>query len=688
MTEKLVSVSKAGTVASVRMQNPPVNVLSQQLRVQLRDALGEVARDPAIKVVVIDGGGRTFSAGMDMNEFAGEPLLPTLQDVITAIERLPAVSVAAIRGSVFGGGLELAMACNSRVVGEAARLILPEASLGIIPGAGGTQRAPRLMGVDPALSFIVSGKPLDAETAVAAGLADRVLPDSDFDIRVAEYARSLADSGERPPLARERAAEAPSPTYFDEASARAQSDAERAAIGAIRAAVELPFDEGIAREAAIAADIVSSPVAVARRHAFFAERAASQVPGLGPAIPSADLGRVGVIGGGQMGSGIATALLAAGSNVTLIEAGDAARNALPDRIRGHWANQVKRGKLTTQEVEDRIARLTIAADLNALADHQLVIEAVWESMPLKKEIFGELDRILPPDAVLATNTSTLDINEIASATNRPESVIGLHFFSPAYVMRLLEVVRGTATSDRCLATSLALAKHLRKIPVVVGVCDGFVGNRLFAARDNQANRMLLEGASPEQIDGALQRFGFAMGTFTIYDMVGAIELGWRIRQESGEREIVGDALYAAGRLGQRVGAGYYRYEPGNRTPLADPAFDAILAELRRAEGITPRDISEEEIIERMILPMINESAKILAEGIATRASDIDVVWNTGYGWPIDKGGPAFYGDVLGLAHVTSRLEALQQAHGDYFKPAPALTQLATAGRTLASAGRG
>ena len=689
MTDNPVSFDKRGPVGWICINNPPVNVLDQATRAAILAVLGKLSVDSAIRAVVLTASGRTFSAGMDMTEFGHAPRLPTLQDVITALERINAISVAAIRGSIFGGGLELAMTCHWRVAGSAAKLVLPEASLGIIPGAGGTQRAPRLMGVEAALRFITSAKPLDAAAALETGLVDAVFDDdSGFETAVAEYVAALLLSGKHPPLPRDRIATPPSSQFFATARSAAKSDAEHAAINAIEAAAELPFDEGIARERDIALQVVNSPAAVARRHAFFAERMASQIPGLDPAALPARLSHVGVVGAGQMGSGIATALLSAGSSVTLVETLDTARGAAGTRIRSNWANQVKRGQLSAEQVEERMARLTIAPALDALIHHELVIEAVWESLALKKEIFAKLDTILPQQAVLATNTSTLDVDQIAEATVRPESVIGLHFFNPAHVMRLLEVVRGAATSPRCLATALALAKHLRKVPVVVGICDGFVGNRLFIARDHQANQMLIEGATPAQIDGALERFGFPMGTFTLYDMAGAIELGWRLRQQSGKKEPVGDALYAAGRLGQRSGRGYYRYEAGHRSPIPDPEVDVLLANLREAAGIARREIREEEIIDRMILPMINESARIIDEGVVTRASDIDVVWNTGYGWPIDKGGPAFYGDVLGLDYVMRRLEALRKDHGEYFAPSPALIRLVEQGRSLAGAARG
>ena len=428
---------------------------------------------------------------------------------------------------------------------------------------------------------------------------------------------------------------------------------------------------------------MTDDIAAARAYAAQAELKAWEIDGIDPAAQAADLAHVCVIGGGQMGSGIATALLEAGIEVSLVETSADNRDKVAGRIRANWSNRVKRGQLSEAEVEARMSRFTAIGDLVDAPPAQLYIEAVWENLELKKAIFARLAELAPADAVLATNTSTFDINIIASATDRPADVVGLHFFSPAHVMRLLEVVRATETSDRCITTALALARALGKVPVVVGVCFGFVGNRIFAARDRQANQLLLEGASPREIDEALENFGFAMGTFALFDMTGGIELNWRLRQQTGESDPIGDALYHAGRLGQRAGKGYYRYEPGERKPVPDPEVDAIIASVRKDQGITPREISEPEIVDRMILPMINEAAKILEEGIAQRASDIDVVWNTGYGWPLDRGGPAYYGDRLGLPTVLSRLQALQKDHGDHFAPASLLATLASEGRGLA-----
>ena len=432
--------------------------------------------------------------------------------------------------------------------------------------------------------------------------------------------------------------------------------------------------------------IESSP-SLAHDYAAAAERRVYDIDDVDMTAAPADLGHICVVGGGQMGSGIATALLENGVRVTLMETSDDRIEGAAARIRANWSNRVKRGELTESDIDERMGRFAGVTDLERAAPAQLFIEAAWESMALKKEIFGRLCQVAPPGAVLATNTSSLDINAITETTDRPQDVIGLHFFSPAHVMRLLEVVRGERTSDRCIVTALALARLLKKVPVVVGVCFGFVGNRIFAARDQQTSRMLLEGASPQQIDDAMQHFGFPMGPFALQDMAGGIELTWRLRQQTGDVDEIGDALYEAGRLGQRTGRGYYRYEPGNRSPLPDPEVDAIIAGLRQKYGIVPRSVESEEIIDRMILPMINEAAKILDEGIAQRASDIDVVWNTGYGFPLDKGGITYHADTIGLPMILKRLRRLQAEHGDHFAPAPMIERMVAEGQPLSESKR-
>ena len=383
-----------------------------------------------------------------------------------------------------------------------------------------------------------------------------------------------------------------------------------------------------------------------------------------------------------MGTGIVTAFLQSGLKVTLVEPEERELEKAPARIRDNWSRVVKRGQLTSADVEERMERFVGVADLSAVDPVPLYVEAAWESMAVKKAIFEELSERAPAGAVLATNTSTLNIDEIAASTDRPEDVLGLHFFNPAFIMKLLEVVRGEETSTRCLAIAMEIARKLRKTPVVVGVCKGFVGNRMFSARDSQAKQMLMEGAKPQQIDSALTNFGFPMGTFTLYDMVGGIELAWRVRQETGDVDEIGDALYEAGRLGMRVGMGYYQYEPGSRRPLPDPEVDLIISQVLNSHGVAPREISEQEIVDRMILPMINEAAKILEEGIAERASDIDVVWTTGYGWPVEKGGPAYFADQLGLDTVVRRLRELQAVYGDNFAPSRLLVSLAKEGKRL------
>lgn len=701
-----VSIVVDREICWITINNPPVNALSKDVRERLMECLKEVKARHDCRCVILTGEGRTLSAGADIAEFdtvAHSPVnlksdktvqqdtAPSLNQVFTAIEELPVPSIAAIHGATLGGGLELALACHYRVAADTAKVGFPELSLGIIPGAGGTQRAPRLMGIERALDLILSSRPITADSALAQGLVDDVVPEREFRTRVEAFARRVMA---QKPISRVRdriehiAGWDHRQEWFAQARAKSKTDEDKAAIDALEAAATLPFDQGLRREREIVLKLIASPAAVARRHAFFAERKTTKIPGLNPNIPPAELSHVAIIGGGQMGSGIATALLEHGCKVTIVEQSQDAFDVALSRIRENWSSRLRRGALTDTEVSQRLARLHGSTELEAVKPVELIIEAVWENMALKQAIFKRLSDVANPSAVLATNTSGLDVNEIAAVTARPSEVVGLHFFSPAHVMRLLEVVRARQTSDRCLATALALARLLKKVPVVVGVCAGFVGNRLFAARDQQATPMLLEGASPTDIDAALEAFGFPMGVFKLYDMAGAIELGWRQRQDRiGPEDEIGDALYHAGRLGQRAGKGYYRYEKGSRTPHPDPEVESIIESARSRRGIIRRQIPQDEIIERMILPMVNECAKILDEGIAIRASDIDVVWNTGYGWPLSKGGPAYYGDALGLPHVLERLRKLQARHGSHFAPSPPLEKLVTEGHTLASLSR-
>jgi 3-hydroxyacyl-CoA dehydrogenase len=685
-TRDSVVLERRGAVAVITADNPPINALSHHIRAGLLRTIREAADDDSVSVIVLACAGRTFFAGADISEF-GAPLEPPLLDQInTALEDAGKPSVAAIHGTALGGGLELALSCHYRVCIRSARLGLPEVTLGIIPGAGGTQRLPRLVGVEKAIQLITTGLQVGAAEAQSLGLADAVV-EGDLLAEAIEFAEAAA-SREPPPPVRLRDEKLASARGNSGLFAAAREAAAKAAPGqvapaavvdAIEAAVTRPFDEGLARERELVLELLGSPQARALQYFFFAERAAAKVPGLAPDTPTVEIGSAAVIGAGTMGSGIATALANAGIGVVLVEQGQEQLDRGVAAIRSNWERQVKRGRMTEEEAERRAGLIRPTLDFADVSDVDLVIEAVFEQMALKKETFAKLDGVVRPGAVLGTNTSTLDVNEIASVTGRPQDVIGLHFFSPAHVMKLLEVVRGDVTSDAVIATAMALGRRLRKVPVLVGVCDGFVGNRMLLVREREATRLLLEGASPRQVDRVLKEFGFPMGSYEMADMAGAIDILYRRRQETGEREPISDRLFERGRYGVKSGAGYYRYEPGSREALDDPVVDEVILEAAATEGVERREIADEEVLERLLYPMINEGMKILDEGVASRASDVDVIWVYGYGWPAYRGGPLHYADEVGLGVIRNRLRELAADHGPAFEPAPLLERLADEG---------
>ena len=688
-----VSTKRLGGVAVVTITNPPVNALSHPVRVGLLEAVQEAADDDSVDAIVIACAGRTFSAGADINEF-GAPLQTPLVDEISALlERCGKVSVAAIHGTALGGGLELALSCHHRVSLDSARMGLPEVTLGIIPGAGGTQRLPRLIGLEKAVELITTGDQIGARDAAEVGLVD-ALVEGDVAEAAARFAEEAASSSSPAVPVRDRArplAETTDDAFFETARERVRSsypgqEARIVAVDALEAAATLPFEEGLARERELVLELLESPQAKALQYVFFAERAAAKVPDIAADTPVRDIRTAAVIGAGTMGGGIATALANAGIPVVLVEQGREQLDRGVATITRNWTRQVERGRMTDDEAAQRLALVSPTLDVDAVAEVDIVIEAVFEQMAVKKEMFATLERHVRPGGILGTNTSTLDIDEIASVTERPEDVIGLHFFSPAHVMRLLEVVRGARTSDDVVVTSMALGRRIRKVPVLVGVCDGFVGNRMIKVRETQASRLLLEGASPRQVDDILRAFGFPMGSFEMQDMAGGIDVLYRLRQETGEREPVADRLFALGRWGIKTdGKGYYSYEDG-RTPIEDPVVLDVIEEAAEAEGVARRSISDEELRERLLYPLINEGAKILDEGIASRATDIDVIYVYGYGWPATKGGPMYHADQVGLAVIRDRLRALERDHGPAFTPSPLLERLADeGGRFTASA---
>jgi 3-hydroxyacyl-CoA dehydrogenase len=681
-------------IALIVVDNPPVNALKHDVRAGLSDGLAE-ARNRGAKAVVIACAGRTFLAGADITEFGKPSLPPSLLDVIDTLEAMPIPTVAALHGTPLGGGFELALACHFRVAAPSTRVGLPEIKLGLIPGAGGTQRLPRLIGPDKALKMILAGEPIPAKEALADGIIDEIV-DGDLVAGAIAFAKRVVAEKRPLQLVRNRddklaAAKADPKAFLDAAGAQIKRSrgqrAPAAAVQAVHDSFTQPFDEGMRRELATFRDLLKGDQSRAQRHVFFAEREAAKVPDLPSSAAPREVGRAVVIGAGTMGGGIAMCFANVGIPVTVVEtATDALENGL-GRVAANYKMTVSRGSLSAAEMDKRIGLISGSVDLGAVAEADVVVEAAFEDMAIKKKIFADFDRLARPDTVLATNTSTLDVNEIAAATKRPHDVLGMHFFSPANVMRLLEIVRAEKTAGPVLATAIALGRKLRKVPVVVGVCDGFVGNRMLARRSQEAERLLLEGASPREIDDAVMAFGFPMGPCAMADLVG-LDVGWRVRQARGTKAFAADALYETGRLGQKNGHGFYRYEPGARAPLDDPEALRLIAEAATKAGIARRNgpIPADEITERMIFPLINEGARILEEGIAKRPGDIDVIWVYGYGWPAWRGGPMFHADLVGLGTVCERLEYYAR-HGNTpsLSPAPLLRRLAAEGGSFAAA---
>jgi 3-hydroxyacyl-CoA dehydrogenase len=682
-----------GRVALIVMDNPPVNALGHRLREGLMHALNQAGDDGQVQAVVLTGTERAFSAGADISEFGTTRKPPMLPDIIAALDAMPKPVVAALGGLAFGGGFELALGCHWRVAVPKASVGLPEIKLGILPGAGGTQRTPRLAGVERALKMMISGDPVPAAQAKEAGLIDEVFEPVDFLAQAVAFAQRVVD--EKRPLRRVRdmeeklAAARANPELIAQAAepllrrARGRR-APQAVVEAARAAVTLPFDEGIRTEQRLFAELVSSDESWAPPPAFFAARAAQKVPDMPAKVKPRAIERAVVIGAGTMGGGIAMCFANVGIPVSVVEAEQAALDRGLERVLGNYKTAISRGSMAASELDRRMALIRGSTDFAAAAEGDIVIEAVFEEMDLKKRVFADLDRVAKPGALLATNTSTLDVNEIARATRRPEDVLGMHFFSPANVMRLLEIVRGEKTSHEALATAIAVGKRIGKVVAVVGVCDGFVGNRMLHRRSAQAERLLLEGALPQEVDAVVTGFGFPMGPFAMGDLAG-LDVGWRIRKARGTKAPVADALCEAGRFGQKTGAGYYRYEAGSRTPIPDPEVERIVVAASGQAGVARRKISREEILERMIYPMINEGARILEEGIAARPGDIDIIWIYGYGWPVWRGGPMFYADQMGLPQIRDRLTHYAEALGDStLAPAPLLARLADAGQGFAA----
>jgi 3-hydroxyacyl-CoA dehydrogenase len=686
-----VTVENHGGVAVLTVSNPPVNALSAAVRSSLRDAMREILAEEAYRAIIVACSGRTFVSGADIREF-DHPMEGVGLDEINALFEMSSKPViAAIHGVALGGGLEIAMGCHFRIATKDAKFGQPEVKLGLIPGGGGTQRLPRAIGLVRAVELIVSGEQIDAPEALRLGLVHELFEGDPLAAGVAFAQKVLREGRPLRPLREDDTKLAPvraDRSVFTEAVAKAVKrnrglEAPLACAEAIGWCLDVPFDEAVKREWELFSKLKDSEQSKALRHVFFAERNSNKVAGVSLETRPRKVNSVAVIGGGTMGTGIAMSFANAGMPVKLVEVAQDALERGLGTIRGNYESTAARGGLAVDEVTKRVALISGTVGLENVGDADLIVEAVFETMQIKKSVFSELDKFAKRGAILATNTSFLDVNSIASMTNRPQDVVGMHFFSPAHVMKLCEIVRGEKTAVDVLATAAGLAKRIGKVPVVVGVCHGFVGNRMLIVRILQARKMLLEGALPQQVDAVATKFGM-MGPFAMSDLAG-LDIGWRSRQDSGEKSPVEDALCEAGRFGQKTGAGYYRYERGSRSPLPDPDVDALIVETSRRLNVPRRQIGDEEIHHRLIYPMINEGARILDEGIAERPGDIDLVWLHGYGWPAQTGGPMFLADQIGLANVAERLAYMAALDRDKsLHPSPLLERLAMAGETFAS----
>ncbi|PWR18022.1 3-hydroxyacyl-CoA dehydrogenase NAD-binding domain-containing protein [Zavarzinia compransoris] len=686
---ELVHYARQGDVGVITIDSPPVNALGQAVRAGLAARLAEALADEGAKTIVLTGAGKAFSAGADIREFGKPPAGPSLPEVIDAFELSPKPVIAAIGGVALGGGLELALGCHYRVASPFASLGLPEVKLGLIPGAGGCIRLPRLTGIRAAADIMIAGEPLDAARAEAAGIVDRV---AEGDVVAAAVRLAGEGVGHRRtrdlPLAGD--AELLAAVTRDVAKRTRGLFSPLRIVEAIEAATRLPFEEALRHERELFLSCLASPQRKGLIHAFFAPREAAKVPGIGPEVKPRRIETVGIIGAGTMGGGIAMSFANAGIPVTLLETRAEALEKGLATIRANYEATAAKGRITAAEVEARTGLIRGSLDYQDLAGADLVIEAVFESMAVKHEVFRTLDAVCKAGAVLATNTSTLDIDRIAEVTGRPQDVVGMHFFSPANVMKLLENVRTRRTAPDVQATVMEVARRIGKVGVMVGVCYGFVGNRILHARNREAVALVNEGATPQQVDKVLTDFGFAMGPFATSDLAG-LDVGWRIREErrkAGDPEVDApnwlDALAERGRFGQKTRAGIYRYEAGSRTPVPDPETEALIADYRAAAGIATRAVDDREILERCLFMMVNEGARILDEGIAARASDIDAIWLNGYGFPAYRGGPMFWAEQEGLDKVVAGIEAYHARLGTGpWAVAPLLRRVLAAGRGFA-----
>jgi 3-hydroxyacyl-CoA dehydrogenase len=687
-----VSSASHGAVTVITVDNPPVNALSQSVREGLLNGLLAAEADDDCQAIVINCAGRTFIAGADIKEFGNPPLEPYLPDLVARIDACEKPVIAAIHGTALGGGFEVALGCHYRIAVASGAIGLPEVNLGLLPGASGTQRLPRLIGAEAAMNMMLSGKPVKAPEAIKTGAIDRVVDDNLLEAAIA-YASECVEQGPR----HTSTMDVPqSDNAIFDATRKKISPRTRGLISpekiirAVELSTEVSFEEGCAAEREFFLECMASAQSAGLRHAFFAERGVAKVPGIEKDTPRRELNKVAVIGAGTMGAGIAYNCLTSGMEVTLLDNNDEGLQRGDQTIRNLYAGGVERGKVAEADMEAGLARFSTSQDYEDIADVDIVIEAVFESMAVKREVFGALDKALKPGAILASNTSTLSIDEIAAATNRPEDVIGLHFFSPAHIMRLLEIVRGQKTAKDVIATSLDLAKKLRKIGVVVGNCFGFVGNRMLYSYGRENQLLLLEGAAPEYIDKVLYDWGMAMGPNAVGDLAG-LDVGYKVRQERTDLPDdprfyrVADMLAEKDRFGQKTGKGMYLYEGGSRKPTPDPEVQALIEAESERLGIDRREISENEIIERCIYGLVVEGARILEDRIAIRSGDIDVVWMNGYGFPRHRGGPMHYADSVGLDKIYAKVCEFEERFGSmYWEPPALLKELAESGGKFSS----
>jgi 3-hydroxyacyl-CoA dehydrogenase len=689
------SIEKRGSIGIIWIDNPPVNAISQAVREGLVSAVESAANDDEIEALVLACRGRTFMAGADISEFGGEPKSPILGEVIEALSASPKLIVAALFGTAFGGGLEVALSCNYRIALPSTKIGLPEVKLGIIAGAQGTQRLPRLTNVDFALKLMTSGNPVSAAEALDAGAIDRV-EDDDIVAAAVAYAQELVAADA--PLKNSNEMTIDAAQYDDEYFAafrksiarrtRGMNAPERS-IKAVEAAIKLPFADGVKFEREMTQESFADPQSKALQHVFFAERQATKVPGLPKDVELKGIESVGMIGAGTMGGGISMNFANVGIPVTLLEMNQEALDKGLGIVRKNYESSAKKGRITDAQVEERMALLSGTTEYGDLADADLVIEAVFENMELKKTVFSTLNETVRADAILATNTSYLNINEIATVVDNPERMLGMHFFSPANIMRLLEIVRAEKTAPEVLATILKLGKTINKVGAVAGVCHGFIGNRMLSGYAHEANMLVLEGAAPEQVDRVLYDFGMPMGVIAMADMAG-LDIGTRLREQMDESEydvratFLYDQLVGMGRLGQKTGAGVYDYEPGNRIPIPSPITEKLVVEAAEKYGIEQRKITDEEIIERCFYSLFNVGCDVLHEGMAYRASDIDIVYINGYGFPAWRGGPMYWAEhSVGLDRVLDRIREFAELHGErYWRPSPLLERLVADGGSL------